>query len=110
MNSKTISVLAAAALSIGFGFAATSSASAALAMGEMPAPAYADTDLLIHNGRAHGGQVIGGGFVPPQQARKAEAWSRRLAKRPPKVQLAPKTCYERKRVGPKQYVLVRRAC
>ena len=110
MNAKTISVLAAAAFSIGLGFAATSSATAALAMGELQTSANAGNDLLIHNGRAHGGQVIGGGFVPPQQARKAEAWSRSLAKRPPKIQLNPKVCYERQRVGPKQYVLVRRAC
>ena len=110
MKTRTISVLAAAAISIGVGFAATSSATAAPTIGEMQASAYAGNELLIHNGRAHGGQVIGGGFVEPQPARKAQAWSRSLAKRPPKVRLTPKTCYERKRVGPKQYVLVRRPC
>ena len=95
MKNKTISVLAAAVISIGVGLAATSSATAAPAIGQMQTSTYA---------------VLGGGFIEPQQARKAEAWSRRLAKRPPKIRLNPKVCYERKRVGPKQYVLVRRAC
>ncbi len=110
MRNKTISVLAAAAISIGVGFAATSGATAAPTIGEMQASAYAGNDLLIHNGRAHGGQVIGGGFIEPQPARKAQAWSRRVKKMTPKVRLAPKVCYERKRLRPQQYVLVRRAC
>lgn len=98
MKTKTVSVLAVAAISIGLGFAASSGATAAPAMGEMQASTYAS------------GEVLGGGFVPPQPARKAAHHSRGLAKQPPKIRLNPIVCYERRRVGPQQYVIVRRAC
>ena len=98
MKNKTISILAAAAISIGVGFAATSSATAAPAMGEMQASAYADTDLLAQAGGP-------GRFPMPLYKRNYYGKQQK-----PNVQLTPKVCYERQRVGPKQYVLVRRAC
>ena len=95
MKNKTISVLAAAAISIGLGLAATSSATAAPAIGQMQTSAYAGNDLLTNH-----------------DAVRRHRWKHiiRWSEKRPKIQLNPKVCYERKRVGPKQYVLVRRAC
>jgi hypothetical protein len=93
---KKITLIAAA-------FAAISAVATAVSPAYATAisPAFADIDRLQNASEC---------CIPPQQARRAENWSRTKIKRRPKIRLNPKVCYERQRVGPKQYVIVRRAC
>lgn len=101
MKNNMISVLAAAAISIGIGFAATSSATAAPVMDEMQALAHADTKLALRIPGLDNGKW-----------RRIKAYNRNdtIGKKKPTIRLNPKVCYERQRVGPKQYVIVKRAC
>ncbi len=100
MKNKMISVLAAAAISIGIGIAATSSATAAPAISEMQSSAYAGSVPLLQ-------QTFGprkNKYIP--HPKDGYVGGRKVGTK----WLTPKVCYERQRVGPKQYVLVRRAC
>ena len=100
MRNKTISVLATAAFSICVGFAATSSATAAPAIGQMQTSAYAGSVPLLQ-------QTFG-----PRKNKYIEHPKTGYVdgKKVGPNWLKPKVCYERKRLGPQKYVIVRRAC
>ena len=94
---KKTALIAAAFAAISAVATAVSPAQAT-ARGEMQAPAYADTDVLAQAGGP-------GRFPMPLQKRNYYGKQQK-----PNARITPKVCYERKLVGPQNYVIVRRAC
>ena len=97
MKKITLIVSAFAAISA---VATVVSPAYATAMGEMQAPAHADTEPLAQAG----GPGPGRGAMP---LHKRNYYGKQQK---PNARITPKVCYERKRVGPQNYVIVRRAC